>query len=280
MAEISYPPNMPLHEDLVQHRRVGEERWMSPLTFMPLLVLATLLFLAGLWGLVTVSEGHPFANLSPLVATLVASLLPPIILLGVMLVLPTFSSPVWPYQIAMFQEPSERRLRWNLAVVATAHVYYGHVAQTEWLSLMGWMSPEERFRALGYITRVRSRLQMIPVITARDIYAMIICGFLLFGISIGVFHYYMLYAILHSIALLVALQLLMLYMLLMRWQHIRRLVELEEIFEELLPEPPPPAEPVQREDEVDQWYRQKLEEAWPEGDEKKGSGVLPPAPWE
>ncbi len=51
MPIVFYPPNMPLHEEYVLHRRELERYWAAPIPFIPFLVLATLLFIGGIWGM-------------------------------------------------------------------------------------------------------------------------------------------------------------------------------------------------------------------------------------
>ncbi|MHB9134653.1 MAG: hypothetical protein ACYDBB_26565 [Armatimonadota bacterium] len=260
MAVVSYPPNMPLYTDRILHRRVAESDWAAPISFIQIFILTLILFLGCLWGLNFLFKSHTaIGNIPPNIAFLIVALIPPIVILLVLLLGPRASSPVWPYQVAVFQKPTDMKLRWNLSVVATAFVYSGHIAQSEWLSQMPQLSAADRARALGYVRRVRNRLQVLPAFEARDIIATIIAGAVVFLFSRLVLDYNLLEAGFHGIALMIVLESLILYFVVQRWQHTRRLLELEEVFEELLPPlPPSTAEPV--EDEVERWHRGQAEE--------------------
>jgi hypothetical protein len=250
--------------------------------FIPTAILATFLFLAGIWGYRIYAEQHTFANLPPLVSLLVISLAPPAILLLVVVLVPMLSSPIWPYQVAIFQEPEDQRLRWNLAVVATAHTLYGHIAQAEWLNQLIGLGEDERFQALCYIRRVHFRLQQMPFFTPAELMTSIIAGLAVIGISMGLLGYEVLDALLHSIALMAALQLLLLYLFLLRWLHTRRLSEIEEVFEELLPITRKTKRQAAAEDEVAQWDRERWRHQHPEESAAPPdpAKLLPPAPWE
>ena len=286
MPVVPYPPQMPLFEKKIRHSRALEDRWLAPITFRELLVLTTILFLASLAGFTYVTEhGALIQGLSKQAHLIIIALLPALIILLTAIFAPRASMPIFPYQVAMFQTEEDREIRWNLAVVATAHVYCGHIAQSEWLSQTPSLNPEERFRALGYIRRVYNRLQRIPAIDWRDMTATIAVGLLAISVSALLFHFPWLEASLHGLALTLFLEMFILYFYVMRWQHIRRLIELEEIFEELLPPAPLPKESTSPEDEVEQWYREKaeLERKKNELPKKAKSDPVdeyPPAPWE
>ncbi len=123
-------------------------------------------------------------------------------------------------------------------MVATAHLYCGQIAQTEWLSQLIGFSGDDRARALSYIKGVRSRLQQIHVLRWRDVVlclAAAVTVFLVTYLPSREQQYSQIESLLVSVILLLVTSLLMFYLLLQRWQHIRRLIELEEVFEELLP---------------------------------------------
>jgi len=280
MPVVFYPPNMPLHDRYVYHRRELEDFWASPIPYIPFAILATLLFIAGIWG-VTAARNHLLpASIDPQTAAIVISLLPPVILICVILIIPHLSSPMWPYQVALLHDPSNKQLRWNMAVVATAHIYCGHSAQAEWLTLMMGLTTEDRLRALSYVKGVRSRLQQIPVLGWRDVILSLGAALLVLIVTMFAFpnpQYHQLEPFLNAIVLLFLLQLFMFYLFLQRWQHIRRLMELEEVFEELLPSKKGSEEPV--EDEVERWYREQ-NERWTAATTQPSSVEYPPAPWE
>ena len=109
---------------------------------------------------------------------------------------------------------------------------------------------------------VRERLQALPPLPWRDILLTIVAGAVTVLASTLGMRYSVFEAVLHSIALLVVLQLLMLYFYLQRWQHIRRLDELEDVFEELLPsERPVLATATPAEDDYTRWLRAQQPEA-------------------
>ncbi len=280
MPVIFYPPNMPLRGPVVYHRQDLEPLWASPIPFLPFLLLTTVIFILGLWG-VSVADSWPFVGaLSPLHRLLVVSSIPPLVLVLLLFMVPQMSSPAPAYRSALAMDPSDRTLRWNLAVAATAHIYCGELAQFEWLHLMTQLSAEDRFIALGYIKQARSRLQQIPVLAGRDIViALLVCGGT-YLVSVYGFHYPAFDATFHSLTLVIGIQLFMLYLFIQRWQHIRRLMELEDVFEELLPARPAPTPASTVEDEVARWHREQ--EARQHGPQNKVKSVLenPPVPWE
>ncbi len=108
MPVVFYPPNMPLHEQYIFHRRHLENYWATPVPFLPLVILATLLFVGGIWGLNAVRAGTLPSSFNPQVATVLFSLLPPLIVMAVILILPHLSSPVWPYQLALLHDPENK----------------------------------------------------------------------------------------------------------------------------------------------------------------------------
>lgn len=280
MPIVFYPPNMPLHDRYIFHRREMEDFWAAPIPFIPFTILATLLFMGGIWGVSAVRAHQIPASIDPVMASIVISLLPPLILVAVILIVPHLSSPVWPYQVAILHDPANRQLRWNLAVVAAAHIYCGHIAQTEWLSQMMGLTSEDRARALTYIKGVRSRLQQIPVLQWRDILLSVGAALLVLIVTMVAFpsqHLLKLEPVLNALVLAFILHIFMFYLFLQRWQHIRRLMELEEVFEELLPSRQMKnQEPL--EDEVDRWYREQNEKWTPST--KPSSAEYPTAPWE
>ena len=277
MPVIIYPPSLPLYDAEVHHEQSLEKYWASPIPYFPFLVFITIVFLTGLWGVSQISR-WPLLAFAGAHASLIAALLPPLVLVVMILIVPQVSSPAWGYLTALSVNPLGRQLRWNLAVVATAHIYCGGLAQTEWLSQMTQMSMDDRMMALGFIKRVRSRLQQIPVIYARDTVAALLAGVFVIIICVALFHVTMFEAIFHSLALILVVQLFMLYLFTQRWQHIRRLMELEEIFDELLPAsahaPRPPEE-----DEVTRWARERDEE-YKTRKSGRSATQYPPAPWE
>ncbi len=217
------------------------------------------------------------------VATIIIALLPPLILVGILLIVPHLSSPVWPYQLAVLQDPGNRQLRWNLAVVATAHLYCGRVAQMEWLSQMIGLTADDRARALTYIKGVRSRLQQIRVLALRDVSLSVGAALFVFLITMVLMperqnEYGQIESLLTAMILLLSMSLFMFYLLLQRWQHIRRLMELEEVFDELLP-PHQSTVIASSEDEVERWYREQNARR-AAADSKTPSIEFPPAPWE
>lgn len=262
MPVVIYPPSLPVHEELVLHRREKEGSWVSPIPFVPFLLFITTVFVAGLWA---VSKGSPlmemFKGYPEYTATLIVSLIPPLILVGTLLIYPYLSSPLLAYQLALFRdEDSERQIRWNLAIVATAHVYGGRVAQVEWINQLMGMSTEDRQVALGFIKRVRSRLQQIPVLTWVDWLIALCCCMVALIVSLTCIDPNFLHALFHSLALIFVTQAFMLYQYTLRWQHIRRLMELEDVFEELTPSRKAEDEKPQ-EDDVTRWSRER-EQAW------------------
>lgn len=283
MPVVFYPPNMPLHEELIYHRQDMERIWASPLPFLPFIISATLVFLAGLW-LVSQAEAKQLAFLAsftPTQARLIVSLVPPLVLIGMILLVPQLSSPALPYQMALMRDPLDKQLHWNLAVAATAHIYCGHIAQYEWLNLMTSLPVDDRMIALGYIKRVRSRLQQIPVLYAPEVIVAFLACVSIIVVSMGILHAPLFEAIFHSFALLIVVQIFMLYLFVQRWQHIRRLMELEEIFDELLPMQRSDAAPAS-EDDVTRWHRER-DERWgttPSRQTPPSMSDFPPAPWE
>lgn len=85
----------------------------------------------------------------------------------------------------------------------------------------------------------------------------------------------------HSLAMLIVVQLFMLYQYTQRWQHIRRLMELEDVFEELMPAKRPEPVEVPEPDEVSQWSKER-EEQWtpPSARMPPSMQDTPPVPWE
>ena len=280
MAKIPYPPTMPLYPDRILHSRHAEERWANPLAFMDVYILVVLLFLLALWGMTTVLHDGSLFGIPATYALWIISLVPPVILLLILLLAPRMLSPVWPYQVALFQDSRDAHVRWNFAVVATAHIYCGHLAQAEWLEQMTKLSAEDRMQALSYIRRVSNRLQTFAPIEMADVIATFIAGVVTVGVSIVFLKYPPLYASLHGILLMVILELLMLALLLQRWQHVRRLAELEEIFEELMPPMPPSAKKEPTEDEVQRWYRERFEEKAKAAAAPPEKPKSPPVLWE
>jgi len=283
MPVVFYPPNMPLYAQFILHRRHLERYWASPVPFMPMVILATLLFIGSIWGLDIVRDHIMPSMINPQLVTIIFSLLPPLIIMGVMLIFPHLSSPVWPYQLAMLHDQENKQIRWNLAVVATAHLYCGSIAQTEWLSQILSLNGEDRERAFSYIKGVRSRLQQIHVLTLSDVILCFAASATVFLVTFLLFpnrnrQYSQIESLLDAVILMLVISLLMLYLLLQRWQHIRRLIELENVFEELLPAKKPVA-PGQVEDEVEQWHREQ-EAQWSQTTTKKPTIDYPPAPWE
>ena len=278
MPVIIYPPSLPLYDTEIHHRTDMERFWANPVPFLPFLLFTTLLFLLGLWGVPHATAWPLFSGLAPVHARLLASLIPPLVLVCVLFILPQLTSPVWGYFNAMSLDPLGRQLRWNLAVVATAHIYCGNLAQTEWLSQMTLLTVEDRVLAFGYIKRVRSRLQQIPVLRATDLLYAILASLSVVVLSWGFLHVTPFEALFYSLALLIVVQIFMLYLYTQRWQHIRRLMELEEIFDELLPANATAPKPTE-EDEVTRWAHAQEEEE--KARTSRPSALeCPPAPWE
>jgi len=281
MPVVIYPPNLPLHEQRLFHRRDLEEMWASPIPFIPFIIFTGIVFLAGLWGVTHALEWEIFANWDKRNAMLVVSLVPPILLVIAILTYPHFSSPAMPYQLALFSDDDDQQLHWNLAVVSTAHIYCGKVAQYEWINLFPTLSAEDRLQGLGFIKRVRSRLQQIPVLRPVDwVVALIICIVTLV-VSLLFLGADTLEAGFHGLAMFIVVQLFMLYLYTQRWQHIRRLMELEEIFEELMPARQPIAAAAPEPDEVTEWAKEQ-EERWvpPSARTLPSQSDAPPVPWE
>jgi hypothetical protein len=277
---IMYPPTMPLYADRIRHARVNEPLWAAPIPFMPFLVMTTVIFLLGLGCLYAINvKGWTIGTLSPQVTLLLISILPAVMLVLVIILGPKSSSPAYAYQVELFRDPDDARTRWNLAVVSTANIYCGEIAQSEWLSLLPDLAEKDRFRALDYIRLVIRRLRRFPLFTFLDIIAMTVSSLLIIATSFVAFHYEPVEAILHGIALLVILQLFLLYIFLQRWQHVRRLLEVEEIFEELLPSQRPVEELPSPTDEVKEWYRAQAELKAP-AKPSEPPRELPRAPWE
>jgi len=277
MPVIIYPPSLPLYDAEIHHRQETEKYWACPIPYLPFLFFTTVIFLVGLWGASHLAA-LPMLAFAGTYAHLLASLLPPLVLVVTILITPQMSSPAWGYFNAMSLDPFGRHLRWNLAVVATAHIYCGNLAQSEWLSQMSVMSVDDRLLAFSFIRRVRSRLQQIPVIYASDMTAALIACGCVIAVCIGIFHLQAFEAFFHGFALIIVVQLFMLYLFSQRWQHVRRLMELEDIFDELLPSsaraPRPPEE-----DEVTRWARER-EEAYQAKKSGRAPVQYPPAPWE
>ncbi|MHB9107291.1 MAG: hypothetical protein ACYDCO_09590 [Armatimonadota bacterium] len=287
MPVIIYPPNLPLHERVVFHRQDQESRWGAPIPFVPFLIFTAIVYLFGLWAVSNAESWEMFNNLGPDKTLLIMSLIPAIILVGTILIYPHISSPLFSYKMALMQDEFDQQVRWNLAVVSTAHIYCGREAQVEWINLLETLTTEDRQLALGFIKRVCSRLQQIPVLTARDwTTALIVClaAFIisvLFLVPPGK----LIHAVFHSLTLIIVVQLFMLYLYTQRWQHIRRLQELLDIFEELTPlrraQDVPP-----REDEVTRWTREQEERFTLRtgiGEKKyvpPSQTDAPPVPWE
>jgi hypothetical protein len=281
MPVVFYPPSLPLHERMVFHRQDLEGLWAAPLPFIPFLMLATVIFLAGLWAVSQATSWHVFASMDAHTALLIVSLIPPLVLVALILITPHLSSPTWPYQLQLIQDQLNPQLHWNLAVVATAHIYCGRTAQVEWINQIPHMLTEDRQLALGYIKRVRSRLQQIPILTARDwLLALAACVATLV-VSLIFLHAPLFEAIFHSFALVIMVQLFMLYLYTQRWQHIRRLMELEEVFEELMPARTPIAR-ESLEDEVADWQKEREEAHWRPLTPSLPPSMMdaPPVPWE
>lgn len=249
---IDYPPYLPLYEKYSCHSRAAESRWATPLPFLPIAIIATFLFLLGLWGQDYVREHHAIGNMSHNLLVVLAAVLPALVIVLIMLLVPLTSSPIWPYQAAMMHD-DDRRLRWNMAVVATAHVYYGDVAQAEWFNMLIRLTNDERVTALNFMRRVRYRLQKIPIVQANDLIATMITGGAVAVLSIVLLNATIFEAIIHSGALMITMQMMMLYMFIVRWQHMKRLMELEEVFEELLPSAALVVEKREQVDVVAEW---------------------------
>jgi len=258
MPVIIYPPKLPMHERVVLHREHQENRWGAPIPFVPFLIFTAAIYLLGLWAVSNVDSWEFMANLAEQQRLLIASSIPPVILVLTILIYPHLSSPVFHYQAALLQDENDLQLRWNLAVVATAHIYCGRQAQVAWINLLETLTAEDRQLALGFQRRVRSRLQQIPVLTARDWLAALIVCLAALLISLFMLGAPPLHAIFHSLTLIIIVQLFMLYLYTQRWQHIRRLMELEDIFEELTPSRKPEDRP-KPEDEVARWTREQAE---------------------
>ena len=280
MPVVIYPPNLPLHEKVVLHREDQEEKWARPIPFIPTAIFTAGLFLAGIWLVAQAPSWH-IASLTPNQAMLIASILPSIIIVAVILITPQLSAPIYHYQAALMED-DDSQIRWNLAVTATAHVYCGRQAQIEWINLLETLSVEDRRLALGLIKRVLSRLQQITVLTAGDwLVALCLCL-----VSLGVGFFFIksqaIEVIFQSLTLAIMLQLFMVYLYVQRWQHLHYLRELEVIFEELTPAEPPPLEEAESADEVARWSKEQQQENW-----KPTRGYLPPSyqeappvPWE
>jgi len=254
---------MPLLTHPVGEPDTTTAHYLSPLSFMTILIITTTLFLLAL-GLMAAYEHNLIPadlHIAKRDLLIAISFIPPVVILVVMLIAPVISSPLRPYLRAVADRPQDLRLRWNLAVIATAHVFSGTVAQAEWLSQMVWLADADRLRAFQYIKRVRERLQAVPALHSGDVIATIIAGIATTALSQFVFRFQILESVLNSLALMVVLQLLMLYFFLQRWQHVRRLLELEEVFDELLPsERPSLATQVQApEDDFSRWQREAEE---------------------
>ncbi|HOF87876.1 MAG TPA: hypothetical protein PLZ36_07195 [Armatimonadota bacterium] len=279
-AGISYPPTMPLYADRIRHARVNEPLWASPIPIIPFLVMTSVIFLIGLGSLYAINvRGWTLGTLSPEVTLILISILPALVLVLVIIFGPRASSPAYAYQVELFRDPDDARTRWNLAVVSTANIYCGEIAQSEWLSLLPELAKKDRFRALDYLRLVVRRLQRFPLYTTPDIVGMVIGSLIIAGTSLLAFHYEPVEAMLHAIALQVVLQLFLLYVYLQRWQHIRRLREVEDIFEELLPSQRPPDALPPPTDEVEEWYKAQAQFT-PPHTPTDPPRELPRAPWE
>ncbi len=281
-SEITYPPTMPLYADRIRHSRVHESLWASPLPFTPFLITTTIVFLAGLGALyASTHKMLTIGTLSPHMTLIIISIIPAVLLVLFILGVSKSSSPAYAYQVDLFRNPDDTRTRWNLAVVSTAHIYLGQIAQTEWMSLLPELTEKERFRALDYIRLVIRRLQRFPLILRHEIGAMVVAS-----IVVAVTSYFALdytdpiLATLNGIALLVVLQLFLLYTFLQRWQHTRRLYEVEEIYEELLPSQRPAEDLPAPSDEVGEWYRAQAELKSAPSTKPEAPQPLPRAPWE
>jgi hypothetical protein len=254
MPVVYYPPPLPLYEESRAHLSATECAWATPITFLPFLAITAVLFLAGVWGMDGLEHLRIFAELPSVVKLLIVSLVPPLLLILAILQTPRVSSPLPAYQAFLARAPLDPRRHWNLAVVAAAFVYGGGaVAQTEWLSLMPLLPLAERQRAVAYFKQLISRLQQIPVIGPWDIISGLLASILVGLASSWLLHEPYMFAIFHALSVLIVAQLLMLYLLLQRWQHVRRLMELVEIYEELLPSSRPTPLPV--DDEVTRWAK-------------------------
>jgi hypothetical protein len=281
MPVIIYPPKLPLHERVVLHRQDQEGRWGAPIPFVPFLIFTAVIYLAGLWAVSNVNSWEFMANLTEQQRLLIVSLIPPVILVATILIYPHLSSPIFHYRVALLQDDFDQQLRWNMAVVATAHIYCGRQAQVEWINLLETLTADDRRMALCFQRRVRSRLQQIPVLTARDwLIALVVCV-AAFVISLLLLSPGKpLHAIFHSLTLIIIVQLFMLYLYTQRWQHIRRLMELEDIFEELTPTRKPEDEP-KPEDDVTRWSREQDEHFTMKAKYVPPSMTdAPPVPWE
>lgn len=281
-STINYPPTMPLYADRIRHSRLHESLWAMPLPFTPFLIITTIIFLIGLGALY--ASTHKLFTIGTLTQTqtmIVVSLIPAVVLVLFIIAVAKSSTPAYPYHVELFRNPDDTRMRWNLAVVSTAHVYLGQVAQSEWMSLLPELTEKERFRALDYIRLVIRRLQRFPLIRLHEIIAMLLASLIVVGASYFVMDYRdPILATLNGIALMVILQLFTLYTFLQRWQHTRRLYEVEEVYEELLPAKRPPDELPAPNDEVEEWYRAQAElKSIPET-KPEAPPPLPRAPWE
>jgi hypothetical protein len=266
MAQVEYPPRMPLLTHPVGDPDAPAVRYLTPLPYRTIATITGALFLTGL-GVLAAMYHHwlPAAwHISAQHTLLAVSLIPPFVISLLLLLAPLVGSPTRAYQSAASRRPQDLRLRWNLAVVATADVYAGTTAQSEWLSQLVWLADGDRQRAFAYIQRVRERLQAVPPLPWRDVLFTLIAGVATVAVSTVALRYTIFEAILHSIALLVVLQLLLFYFYLQRWQHVRRLQDLEDVFEELLPsERPALPAAVAQEDEYTRWLREQEPQAAP-----------------
>jgi len=282
MPVIIYPPKLPLHDRVILHHPDQEGRWGAPIPFVPFLIFTAVVYLVGLWAVSNATSWEIFAKMDPQQAMLIVSLIPPFILVATILIYPHLSSPVFPYQMALLQDEFDQQIRWNLAVVATAHIYCGRQAQVEWINLLETLTNEDRQLAMGYLKRVRSRLQQIPVLTGTDwITALVVCVAAFVISLIFLTPDKPLHSIFHSLTLIIVVQLFMLYLYTQRWQHIRRLMELEEIFEELTQARKPEDTPKQ-EDDVTRWTREQ-DQHFTLGPAKyvpPSMSDAPPVPWE
>jgi len=281
MPVIIYPPKLPLHERVILHRQDREGRWGMPIPFIPFLLFTAVVYLIGLWAVSNANTWELLANLSEQHRLLVVSLIPPVILVATILIYPHLSSPIFHYQTALLRDELDRQLLWNLAVVATAHIYCGRVAQIAWINLLETLTDDDRRLALGFQRRVRSRLQQITVLTVRDwIIALVVCVAAFIISLLFLTPDQPLQAAFHSLLLVIVVQLFMLYLYTQRWQHIRRLMEVEDIFEELTPSRRPENEP-KPEDEVTRWSREREERFTPRLQYVPPSmSDAPPVPWE